>query len=315
MNRTLLRAFRKLADKAEMELDERSGVIYGSKRGYNVFIHQVEKVKAFYITLSIKRQGQMPEHSEMNEIVTATKLLNGCEVIRYKVRFQVQLGPGLSYDNAFGKALDALDDILAALYRKGFENACQNCASQEGLDRYFIGSAPAYMCPSCYHDYCASIEERRQSAGEKRETVIGGLVGAFLGTLLGVVCIVLLGQLGYVASLSGLIMGVCALKGYEMLGRKLSRKGIFISVLLMVAMVYVGQRIDFAIEVAKVFEVDVITAFRSVSLLVGEKVIEPAVYYGNLAMLYLFTALGAVPTIVNILKSKKEVNVIYRMGV
>ena len=47
------------------------------------------------------------------------------------------------------------------------------------------------------------------------DNIITGAVGAFLGSLIGVACIVIVGQLGYVASVSGLVMGVCALKGYE----------------------------------------------------------------------------------------------------
>ena len=40
----------------------------------------------------------------------------------------------------------------------------------------------------------------------KPENVLAGVVGALLGCLLGVGCIVLLGQLGYVAALSGIVL-------------------------------------------------------------------------------------------------------------
>ena len=39
---------------------------------------------------------------------------------------------------------------------------------------------------------------------KRPENVVAGVVGAFLGSLLGVVCTVAIGQLGYVASVSGL---------------------------------------------------------------------------------------------------------------
>ncbi len=53
---------------------------------------------------------------------------------------------------------------------------------------------------------------------ERKENVLAGLVGAFLGSLIGVACIVGIGQMGYVASISGLVMAVCAIKGYSLLG-------------------------------------------------------------------------------------------------
>ena len=64
---------------------------------------------------------------------------------------------------------------------------------------------------------------------KKRENIAAGIVGAFLGTLLGVVCIVIIDQMGYVASVSGFVMAICALKGYELLGGTLSKKGAVIS--------------------------------------------------------------------------------------
>ena len=56
-----------------------------------------------------------------------------------------------------------------------------------------------------------------------------GIVGALIGSLIGAVVIVIVGQLGYVAAVSGLVMAICTLKGYEMLGKKLGTPGIIIS--------------------------------------------------------------------------------------
>ena len=76
---------------------------------------------------------------------------------------------------------------------------------------------------------------------ERRENVLTGLIGAFLGSLIGVACIVAIGQLGYVASISGVIMAVCAIKGYELLGGAMSRKGAVIACILIVLMTYLGN--------------------------------------------------------------------------
>ena len=42
----------------------------------------------------------------------------------------------------------------------------------------------------------------------REDNPIAGLVGALLGSLIGVACIVLVSQLGYVAAVSGLVMDV-----------------------------------------------------------------------------------------------------------
>lgn len=133
---------------------------------------------------------------------------------------------------------------------------------------------------------------------ERKENVLAGLIGAFLGSLLGAACIVGIGQLGYVAAFSGLIMAVCAVKGYELLGGAVSRKGAVIACVLIAVMTYFGNRLDFAVSVARLADTDVFTAFRAMGALLDEGYLNPAAYWGNLALLYLFTLVGAVPTLI-----------------
>lgn len=144
---------------------------------------------------------------------------------------------------------------------------------------------------------------------ERREHVLTGLVGAFLGSLIGVACIVGIGQLGYVASISGLVMAVCAIKGYSLLGGTMSRKGAVIACILTVIMTYFGNRLDFAVSVARAAEVDVFTAFQAMGDLLDGGYINAAAYWGNLIMLYLFTLLGAVPTLISAFRRATPVSV------
>lgn len=139
-----------------------------------------------------------------------------------------------------------------------------------------------------------------------QDNVITGAVGAFLGSLVGVLCIVVVGQLGYVASISGLVMGVCALKGYEMLGGGLSKKGAVVSLALIVVMTFLANRLDWAVSLAMAAEVNVFVAFRAMDRMLAEGLIEAGAYWGNLAMLYLFTLVGAVPAVVNGLRGQDK---------
>lgn len=147
----------------------------------------------------------------------------------------------------------------------------------------------------------------------KPENVLAGVVGALLGCLLGVGCIVLLGQLGYVAALSGIVLAVCTLKGYELLGGRLSTKGIVIACVLMLAMTYVGYRLDWAITVAKYFEASLTDSYRAIPYLIDEEILDGGVYTGELIKLYAFTLIGAIPTIINSVKNWKMAKVTYRM--
>ena len=64
------------------------------------------------------------------------------------------------------------------------------------------------------------------------ENVIAGIVGAFLFSLAGGALWFIFGLLGIIASISGLVGAVCAIKGYSVFAKKESTKGIVISVII-----------------------------------------------------------------------------------
>ena len=138
---------------------------------------------------------------------------------------------------------------------------------------------------------------------KRQENIVAGVVGAFLGTLLGVVCTVVIGQLGYVASVSGLVMAVGALKGYELLGGRLSKKGAVISSALILVMTYLAHRLSLAISLTSEMGMGVFRCFQAIPPLLRTGVLDGPAYWGDLVMLYLFTLLGAVPTIIAGLRS------------
>lgn len=130
-----------------------------------------------------------------------------------------------------------------------------------------------------------------------------GTVGAFLGSLIGVACTVIIGQLGYMASLSGLVMAICALKGYELLGGTLSWKGAVIASVLILVMTFFAHRLTWAISIAPELNCGLPEAYRAIPCLLERSMLEGPAYWGNLAMLYLFTLMGAVPTILGGLRN------------
>ena len=147
------------------------------------------------------------------------------------------------------------------------------------------------------------------AAPEKKENVIGGIIGAFLGSLIGVAVIVLLDQLGYVAAVSGIVMGFCALKGYELLGGKLSKLGVVISVIIVIVMIWVGTRASWALALQKEIytEESFFTVFRHFDLAMDSLKAAGADlsmdFMKSLLMQYGFAALGAVSIVFRAFRS------------
>ena len=144
---------------------------------------------------------------------------------------------------------------------------------------------------------------------EKQENMLTGIVGALLGAAIGAGAIILLGQLGYIASISGFILAVCTLKGYELLGGKLSAKGLIISLVLLLVTPYIADRLDWTILIMKEFSNEGVTfgqAFSAVPALIEEGAIVQSEYIKNLLMLYIFTILGAFSTFKGFFKKAKN---------
>lgn len=169
---------------------------------------------------------------------------------------------------------------------------CTKCG-QEILDT-------ATFCEHCG----AEVKPAEAVTGEvkKPENVMTGIVGALIGAAIGGASIVLLSQMDVIASISGIILAVCTMKGYELLGGRMTKKGILISVLLMLAMPYLADRIDWAIRIMNQAQSEGLAwtfgeSFQVIPQMIEAGIIEEETYVANLVQLYLFTGIGVVATL------------------
>ncbi len=116
---------------------------------------------------------------------------------------------------------------------------------------------------------------------EKRENMLLGIIGALAGVLLGAVLWVILGQVGFIAGIAGYAIVFCGMKGYGMLGRVLSKKGIVICILLSIVAVVGAEMVSLAIiafnELNEVYDITLGDAFRLLPDLMKEPELAGAV--------------------------------------
>ena len=163
---------------------------------------------------------------------------------------------------------------------------CPNCG-QENSDNEII----CQRCGNLLNAEKTNVEQ------EKIEKVPNGIVGAVLGALIGGIVIVLLYQLELVSTWSGVLLAFCTLKGYELLGGKLSKLGVGISVLLILLMPICAYLISMGIALSNEWQ-DIMpgmTMFQGVQVLFELMEAEPEVkdaVITDLVQLYLFTGAG-----------------------
>lgn len=266
----------------------------------------------FTLKLSVSQKGDFPKAEVAKQVVSESKIISNCKVQGYQVSYTLKTG--MSVNKSVEKLREALTIITNFLNTQDFKSCCQEDGTEGIEDIYNIAGVPVICCPDCFKLRSDEVSVNQHEKSQKKENIIGGFVGALIGSLLGVVAIVILGQLGYVAVISGLILAVCTLKGYELLGGKLSKVGIVISVLIMIVMVYFGSRLDWSISVANYYEdVDILYAFQILPQLFAEGYLEASAFYESLFLVYIFTAIGAIPTIINMIRDGKLKTESYKM--
>lgn len=152
---------------------------------------------------------------------------------------------------------------------------------------------------------CGTPVPGTPAAKNLRENVGMGILGALIGAVLGGLSIIVLGRLGYVAALSGVIIAFGTLKGYELLGKTLSKTGVIISFVLMILTPFLAYNIDLVLQIHAELTAYGLTLADTLGFLV-ELIVTDAemlrTYLTEMGMIYLFMVIGAFSIIRNALR-------------
>lgn len=311
MNKKFKEKYIAMAQQAGFVFDEESETVSGHYNDYNIVVFCQNANAPGMISLrvsAVRPDGEITKE-EKQQLKSENNQISGIFQNGSNVIINMKNSNDLQ-----SIIIPALDTFTNFLKMSGFTNCCQMCGKTVDTESYYVSGGVLNICPDCSVSVQQNNTLNTTKKKHKKENVVGGIVGALLGSLLGVLCIVLLGQLGYVAAISGIIMAVCTIKGYELLGGKISTKGIVISCIIMVLMTYIGDRVDWAVVICREYETSqIFAAFNAVPYFIHEGAIAIGSYIGNLLILYVFVIIGALPTIIAAVKNNKVADKIFRI--
>ena len=159
-------------------------------------------------------------------------------------------------------------------------------------------------------------EPKEQAAPVRKPSVLLGTLGALIGCLIGGALVVVASDVaGLFGSLVGMAVAALGLIGYRLFARRLTNGGVMVSVAMILTTTYLADRLDWAYRVvewhnsnavaAGVEQIDVISAFMQLNLLIDSGTIDLKVYLINIGALYLFCILGIVGTLRTIFKKQR----------
>lgn len=307
--------YRELAMSVGLQFDLARNVLYGQKGGFEFLIYAPDSRYPYMLAIQTTARsvtGAELDKDQKKELVKSMSKIASVNQKGNTITFQ-QAGIG-NQEKLKAALTESLSGIAVGLQAKGYNPCCSMCNQNRETAAFLVGSGYLHLCPDCETRLRSNMQMSAQAKEQQSENVVGGIIGALIGSLLGVLCIILLSRMGYVAALSGVAMAFGVLKGYEMLGKKLTKKGIVICVIIMLFMTYVGDRMDWAILAAMEYGENLLDCYRAIPAFLAEGYIEMGDYILNLVMLYLFLLLGAVPSIISSVKDQKVANQMVRIG-
>ena len=314
----VIEKYREAAAATGLRYDEANDLFHGVRDGFDFIAYHTDDRQPFALVLHTAAKsadGSALDKKVVKEFQKSSKSIGYLGQKNMDIRVTVQ-ATAKNLKDALNECITATTTFLRA---NSYSPCCDLCGQTVETGALKMGGEYYHMCPDCEMKMRSDAALKDQQNAQKKENIVGGIVGALLGSLLGAVSILVLSQLGYVAALSGMIMAVCVLKGYEMLGGKLTKKAVVISVIIMILMTYFADRVDWAFILfrdagAGEAGYNIFECYRLVSYALAEEIIDIGSYIANLFLLYLFVALGAVPAIIGKMKEKKEEGIITRLN-
>lgn len=284
-----------IASELGWQFDEDSRSIYGTQSGYLLLLQETDVKNQFRLCVSVSLNGN-PADSEENELVwdefksESLPNLSTLSINQYLVSFVVK--GAMRKSKTIEKLQTLITDLVAFLETHHFVQVCAYSGQEGPVGLYQLGDSIFLINEESYQLLKSNLQIEVDSYQNQKENVLLGAVGALLGALIGGAVALFIARLGYVAMVAGIVLGICTIKGYEILGGKVSRKGIVISSIWMVITVFLVNQIDLAMEVVSKLGVEFAFAFRVVNQLIFSGDF-PDNYFYNLAMLAVFTLVGA----------------------
>lgn len=285
-------------------VSEEFQAIYGRINGVNVLLEPYKTENTHYLTFRL----DLTNEEKREELLSYLRLMEReCSYIAYAgwnnkymvyVSFHVSEGEDLEHINTL------INRITDKCNELGLYNCCENCKGHGDLHFVDMSGDKFQMCSSCFEYW----KNRLQNFYGTKENVALGILGGLIGALLGSLLWLILDQVHFIAGIAGYAIVYCSFKGYTKLGKKMSRKGVVLCVVMCALVILFADFFSLSIDIYRAFSDYSITLAHAIYLtpafLVQRKVLVRALI--NLGLGYLVAFLGCYPFVKSVWQATKE---------
>ena len=296
-----------IATDLGLQFDSEARVMYGEREGFLLVIEGTETKNVFNISFSAKQgsEGDLIEDGESlwNELKAQSKAIHAISFNDYLTTIVVK--GGMTKGKAVETLWTAIQDIVDFLLNHQFVQVNAATGEQEPIGLYQIGDAIFLIDDTTFRAYQADVQDTVEAYEAREENFLLGIIGAVIGAIIGGAVAFFVARLGYVSVLAGIALGFCTIKGYEILGKKLTKKGVLVSAILMVLTVLLVNQLDYILFLMDEYSLpfDVSWSLFNEETFKGNF---PENYFLELGKLAVFTLGGAWISVQSALEGKKN---------
>lgn len=253
-------------------LERQLNVMHGMYNGIVVLVIPERERNQYQVQLHVKVENSLAKQQFLDYLGALRQIYSCVVYAGYNGMDTVSL----SIQSEEQKDKDNLDEVISSVTAKctqyGLHSCCTYCKSVETLNTASVDGVPVLLCQNCL---TRTMSEANEQA-HKKENIPLGILGAAIGVLLGAVLWVIIGQVGFIAGIAGYVIVLCGMKGYQMLGKGMSKAGVVICVLLSALVIIGAEYVSLGLIVYKelkdvsLYSVSMGDAFGMVPMLLEE---------------------------------------------
>lgn len=289
---------KQIAQENGYMFDSQGPIMYGQKNNY-IFLASEVGNGVITLLFSVKNDSAV-QSLDAKVVKQENPAIAHVSFKNHKLTVTVK--GGLTKSKRKAKVLEALESVTAYLSTHSYVQVCEMTGETKDIHLYQIGNQYSFLTTEAFGKVSREMDRSEQESFQASENVFLGFIGAVLGSLIGVAAIVFVGQLGYISYISGLVMGVCVVKGYELLAKRFSTKGAIISIIVSLVMTFFANQLDWAVSFQRYYGLSIFDTLPYIHEFLAEGYIDSYTYYFNLAFVFIFNAIGAAVTINSLLK-------------
>lgn len=232
-------ALKKMAQENGMKVS--AGVAYGNLRGYAATLSEGAGWKRIAFSVTFPDSAQRGQFIDATNTVDIQKFYRVRHLGLASTNIVVEF---LDNPGTMKKITEFLDWFIPLLDQYGATKfgICPQCGTQvtDGSWKLINGIAH-YMHTTCAENVRNQIAQQNDDRKQDAEGSYGmGLIGALIGAAIGAIVWAIVLNMGYVASIVGLLIGFLAEKGYTLLKGKRGKGKVVILIIAVIAGVVIG---------------------------------------------------------------------------